>query len=92
MLGPLRAVTADGSGLQVRLALDACDSGSQDAISTRRNDLEAIVRVVVAEHGRSEFEGAAGIERLRKLLKLRLSEHVEAMRDVVVDQFVLRRN
>jgi len=96
MLGPIEAITEDGSILRLGLALDACDAGSQDAINARRSDLEAIVRVVVAEHRREALEGAAGIQRLREALKLRLSAHVqgfgaEAVRDVVVDQFVLRR-
>src|SRR6185369_12275745 len=76
MLGPIEAITEDGSVLHLRLALDACDAASQDAIKARRSDLEAIVRVAVASHGRPELEGAAGIQRLREALKLRLSEHV----------------
>ena len=96
MLGPIEATTADGSTLRVRLALDACDAGSQGAINARRGDLEAIVHVVVAGRSRSELEGAAGIRGLREALKLRINEHVrgvgaEAVRDVVIDQFVLRR-
>jgi flagellar basal body-associated protein FliL len=96
MLGPLQAVTEDGSALRLRLALDACDSGSQDAINTRRSDLEAIVRMVVAGHGRVELEGAEGIERLRAALRQGLGEHLQrvgarAVRNVAIDQFVLRR-
>jgi len=96
-LGPIEAITGDGSTLRVRLALDACDAGSQGAINARRDDLEAIVRVVVAGQSRAQLEGAAGMQRLRNMLTLRFGEHVrgvgaEAVREVVIDQFVLRRS
>lgn len=95
-LGPLRAVTEDGSALHLRLALNACESGSQDVINARRSDLEAIVRVVVAEHRREELEGAPGIQHLCEVLKLRLGAYVQetgapTLHDLIVDQFVLRR-
>ena len=96
MLGPLRAVTGDGSALELRLALDACDPGTREAINHRRTDLEAIVGVVVAELRREDLEGTQGIEHLRGALVRRLSAHVQgaggqAVRDVAVDQFVMRR-
>jgi len=96
MLGPIQTMTEDGSLLRLRLALDACDAGSQAAINAGRRELEMLVRVEVAARSRPELEGAGGIQRLREVLKLRLSEHVQgvgavAVRDLVIDQFVLRR-
>ena len=95
-LGPIDAVTEDGSALRLRLALDTCDGASRDAINERRTDLEAIVRLVVAEQGRVELERAEGIERLRALLARRLGERLQgvgaaAVRNLAIDQFLLRR-
>jgi flagellar basal body-associated protein FliL len=96
MLGPINAVTGDGSTLRLRVALDTCDGASRDAIDACRTDLEAIVRVVVARHARVELERAEGIERLRVVLARRLGEHLQgvgasAVRSLAIDQFVLRR-
>jgi flagellar basal body-associated protein FliL len=94
-LPQVRATTADGTVVKVRVALDVPSAFSKNAIQRNTQQLGLLLEVSVASHTRAQLGSPQGIRHLSADMRTRLNDYLgasgdDAVRSVAVQDLLVK--